>query len=144
MALPDLILQIVSFVVALAFVFYVVQTILVLWSLVGKASEFLFIDILVWSQNADEAMERVTKSYEWRIERWTTLSNTVLTSMLAFVSAVALEFFKDTIKSDHRTTLLTLAISVGAALIVYSICHRTITRLRSEFLQLYTLLLLLG
>jgi len=133
------------------YIFAFVLVALILFNLVrpfvGGASseeipgELSLRDILTWAENIDSAIERITKSYEWRINQWSGFGNAILTSILAFISTVAVAFFKQEIKMEQRTTLIIVLIGVGASIASYAFCQKTITRLKGEFLSLYNILL---
>ena len=97
-------------------------------------------DILLWSRKTADAMLQITKAYDWRVQQWSGLATGVLTASLAFISAVVLEYFKNSITIDARLKLWFTLLGVWASFLVYLAAQRRITFLRKHFTGLYTLL----
>jgi hypothetical protein len=137
------ILGILALVTILSTLYSAYQLITAIWSSLKSSIEYSDRDILMWSQALDNSIEPITKTYEWRIAQWSGFGNTVLTATLAFASTVALAFFQDLIKMEHSPTLWSVIVGVAASLLAYGISQRRINRLKTEFIHLYNLLLLL-
>jgi hypothetical protein len=92
--------------------------------------------VLLWSLKSAEAMLQVTKAYDWRVSQWTGFATGVMTATLAFVSAIVIEYFKDTIKVG--VPLLKIAtLGVLASCLVYLMAQRRVTLLKNQFLETY-------
>jgi hypothetical protein len=99
--------------------------------------------IVNWARNLDSAIDQITKAYEWRIGQWSGFGGAILTSILGFVSAVAVSSFKDNFLPLSWWRIVVVIVGLLAAIVSYFIAQQMISRIREEYLQLYGLLQLL-
>jgi len=99
------------------------------------------IDLFIFLKDLSVSMNQLQKNYDWNISQWSTFANTVLTATLSFAAACVLEYFKNSISRPHLGIVAAAGISVSVAL--YVKCQSEITRLRSEFEGLHSLLMFL-
>lgn len=97
-------------------------------------------EIELWSLKSADAMLQLVKAYDWRVLQWSGFSTGVLTATLAFISAVVVEYFKNTIVIELRFKLWLTLLGALASFLVYLISQRRITVIKNQFLALYTLL----
>ena len=102
--------------------------------------EHSYDELLLWSRKSADAMLQLVKAYDWRVLQWSGFCTGVLTATLAFISAVVLEYFKNTIVIDLKFKLWLTLLGAMASFLVYLICQRRISVIKNQFLALYTLL----
>ena len=95
-------------------------------------------DFLLWSRHITEAMLAITKTYDWRVSQWSGFATAVLTATLAFISAVVVEYLKDSIYTNVKIKLQVAVLGILASVLVYLTSHRRITLIKNEFLRIYT------
>lgn len=99
--------------------------------------------IINWARNLDSAIDQITKAYEWRIAQWSGFGGAILTSLLGFVSAVAVSSFKDNFLQLSWWRIVAVSLGLLASIVSYFFSQQMISRIREEYLQLYNLLQLL-
>jgi hypothetical protein len=97
--------------------------------------------IVRWGRSVDAAIAQITKAYEWRIQQWTSCGTAILTAALGFISAVAVSSFKEELRMNSWIVASIVSLALLASLCSYAICQQRITRLKDEYLRLYSLLL---
>jgi len=102
--------------------------------------EYYLADLLIWSHKAAESMLNLTKAYDWRVSQWSAFSTALLTATLAFISAVVLEYFKDTLYTNVDLKLRVALLGVMASIFVYLMSQKRISLLKEQFLRVCTLL----
>ena len=102
--------------------------------------EYYLADLLIWSHKAAEAMLNLTKAYDWRVSQWSAFSTALITATLAFISAVVLEYFKDTLYTNVELKLRIALLGIMASLLVYLMSQKRISPLKEQFLRVCTLL----
>jgi uncharacterized membrane protein len=85
-------------------------------------------------------MLNLTKAYDWRVSQWSAFSTALLTATLAFISAVVLEYFKDTLYTNVDLKLRVALLGVMASIFVYLMSQKRISLLKEQFLRVCTLL----
>ncbi len=103
-------------------------------------SDFTLGDLVVWAEDLEVAAAQIQKAYEWRIAQWSSFGNAVLTGILAFLSAAAIEAFKGSI---NQGCVLAVGAGTFSAFCLYLISQARMNRLRREFLAIYRALALL-
>lgn len=102
--------------------------------------EYYLADLLIWSHKAAESTLNLTKAYDWRVSQWSAFSTALLTATLAFISAVVLEYFKDTLYTNVDLKLRVALLGVMASILVYLMSQKRISLLKEQFLRVCTLL----
>jgi zinc transporter ZupT len=102
--------------------------------------EYYIAELLIWSHKAAESMLNLTKAYDWRVSQWSAFSTALITATLAFISAVVLEYFKDTVNTNVELKLRVALLGIVASILVYLMSQKRITLLKEQFLRVCTLL----
>jgi hypothetical protein len=107
-----------------------------------SAAAFSVEDLLNWSEDVAASATQLQKAYDWRINQWSNLANALLAATLAFISTCVVEVYKESFKKPHLSLAVFFGITFSLGLCLW--CQIRITRLRNEFVALYSLLAFLA
>lgn len=99
-------------------------------------------EVLTWAVDPITSSDRIQRTYDWQISRWSALGTAVLTSALGFVSTCVAEISTTPALSPSTSALLVVGSVLAFALYAYSASR--IRMLRLEYRNLYTILMILG
>jgi hypothetical protein len=93
-------------------------------------------DLLNFAEDFATSANQLQKVYDWNISQWSSLGNTILTA--TFLSTCVVELYKASFLRPHlsKTIITGLVISLG----LYLRCQFQITKLKKEFVAVYSLL----
>lgn len=107
------------------------------------AREITIGTLFLWSDDPKLALEQVSRGFEWRISQWQSFGKAVLVALLGFVSAILISLLKEEMDFQNSEAVFIVILGVVFTITVYGFTQLTITRIRSEFMAIVRIIMLL-